>query len=165
VPESEALGKLPPAAGARASIAVSVAKPIPARKNSSPSRHCHDDGCRQHPLWRVDVPGKGPVFAIASDSVRHVPSFLILNVVPMPRIMLNDGLLVAASNSLRIPTAYSIIFERVGDLSGDRISDDSHVADLMSRPEFPADREAVSEIVEITCSATSGPPPRSMVAT
>jgi transcriptional regulator with XRE-family HTH domain len=92
-------------------------------------------------------PVEGQVFAIASDSVRHVPSFLILNVVPMPRIMLLDGLLIAASNSMRVPTAYSIIFERVGDLSGDRISDDAHAADLMARPEFPADQEAVSEIV------------------
>lgn len=92
-------------------------------------------------------PVEGQVFAIASDSVRHVPSFLILNVVPMPRIMLLDGLLIAASSSLRVPTAYSIIFERIGELSGDRIADDAHVADLMARPEFPEDQESVSELV------------------
>ncbi len=49
---------------------------------------------------------EGQVFAIASDSVRHVPSFLILNVVATPRIALLDGLLIAASSSLRIPSAY-----------------------------------------------------------
>ncbi len=64
-------------------------------------------------------PVEGQIFAICSGSgaCRRVPSFLILNVVPMPKIVLLDGLLVAASSSLRIPTAYSIIFERVGDLS------------------------------------------------
>lgn len=123
--------------------------------------------CQQHGMIRRDAGGilrfelgadniryggsmfpvEGQVFAIASDSVRHVPSFLILNVVPMPRILLLDGLLIAASNSLRVPTAYSIIFERIGDLSGDGISDDARVADLMMRPEFPEDQEAVSETV------------------
>lgn len=91
-------------------------------------------------------PAEGQVFAMASDSVRHVPSFLILNVVPMPRIVMLDGLLIAASSSLRIPSAYSIIFERVGDLSGDREADDAHVTQLMDRPEFVAD-DAVPGIV------------------
>jgi transcriptional regulator with XRE-family HTH domain len=91
-------------------------------------------------------PVEGQVFAIASDSVRHVPSFLILNVVAMPRIALLDGLLIAASSSLRIPSAYSIIFERIGDLSGDREADDAHVATLMARPEFVED-DAVPAIV------------------
>lgn len=57
-----------------------------------------------------------------------------------------DGLLIAASSSLRIPSAYSIIFERVGDLSGDRAADDAHVAGLMERPEFIEDDE-VADVV------------------
>jgi transcriptional regulator with XRE-family HTH domain len=85
---------------------------------------------------------EGQVYAIASDSVRQVPSFLILNVVPMQKIVLLDGLLIAASSSLRIPTAYSIIFQRVGDLSGDRERDDAHASVLMDRPEFLADDAA-----------------------
>ncbi|QNA84963.1 helix-turn-helix transcriptional regulator [Sphingomonas sp. So64.6b] len=91
-------------------------------------------------------PVEGQVFAIASDSVRHVPSFLILNVVAMPRIALLDGLLIAASSSLRIPSAYSIIFERIGDLSGNREADDAHVATLMAQPEF-VDDDCVPAIV------------------
>jgi transcriptional regulator with XRE-family HTH domain len=122
--------------------------------------------CRQHGIIRVEddgvlrfelgadgiryggsmFPVEGQVFAIASDSVRHVPSFLILNVVPMPKIVMLDGLLIAASSSLRIPSAYSIIFERVGDLSGDRAADDAHVTGLMERPEFVEDGE-VTEVV------------------
>lgn len=121
--------------------------------------------CQQHGMIRIErgelqfelgadgiryggsmSPVEGQVFAIASDSVRQVPSFLILNVVPMPKIVLMDGLLVAASSSLRIPTAYSIIFERVGDLSGDRAADDAHATSLMQRPEF-VDDDDVTEVV------------------
>lgn len=90
---------------------------------------------------------EGQVFGIASDSVRGVPSFLILNVVAMPKIALLDGLLIAASSSLRVPTAYSIIFERVGDLSGDRDADDAQAAALMDRPEFVEDPESLPPVV------------------
>lgn len=90
---------------------------------------------------------QGQVFSIASDSVRGIPSFLILNVVPMSRIVLLDGLLIAASSSLRIPTAYSIIFERIGDLSGDAAADDAHASALMERPEFLDDPEDLPEVV------------------
>jgi len=90
---------------------------------------------------------EGQVFAIASDSVRGVPSFLILNVVAMPKISLLDGLLIAASSALRVPTAYSIIFERIGDLSGDRAVDDAQASTLMERPEFVEDPESLPEVV------------------
>ena len=101
-------------------------------------------------------PVEGQVFAIASDSVRHVPSFLILNVVAMPRIAMLDGLLIAASSSLRIPSAYSIIFERIGDLSGDREADDAHVTSLMARPEFVGD-DAVPAVVRSHLLRDFGP--------
>lgn len=124
--------------------------------------------CRQHGIIRIEDEGtlrfelgadgiryggsmfsvEGQVYAIASDSVRHVPSFLILNVVPMPKILMLDGLLIAASSSLRIPSAYSIIFERIGDLSGDRAADDAHVASLMERPEFVDDDEIADVVRE-----------------
>lgn len=119
--------------------------------------------CQQHGIIRIEdgelrfelgadgiryggsmSPVEGQIFAIASDSVRHVPSFLILNVVPTPKIVLMDGLLIAASSSLRIPSAYSIIFERVGDLSGNRASDDAHVTSLMQRPEFVEDDDVAA---------------------
>jgi hypothetical protein len=122
--------------------------------------------CQQHGIIRIEddrtlqfelgadgiryggpmFPVEGQVFAVARDSVRYVPSFLILNVVPMPKIMMLDGLLIATSSSLRIPSAYSILFERVGDLSGDRAADDAHVTGLMERPEFVEDNE-VADVV------------------
>jgi len=121
--------------------------------------------CQQHGMIRIEggalqfelgadgiryggsmSPVEGQIFAIASDSVRQVPSFLILNVVPMPKIILMDGLLIAASSSLRIPTAYSIIFERVGDLSGDRTADDAHATGLMQQAEF-IDDDRLTDVV------------------
>jgi transcriptional regulator with XRE-family HTH domain len=112
--------------------------------------------CQQHGIIRQDEDGvlrfelgadgiryggfmvliEGQVYAVANDSVRQVPSFLILNVVPMQKIVLLDGLLIAASSALRIPSAYSIIFQRIGDLSGNRDQDDAHADRLMDRPEF-----------------------------
>lgn len=90
---------------------------------------------------------EGQIFGIANDSVRNVPSFLILNVVAAPKITLLDGLLIAASSSLRVPTAYSIIFERVEDLSGDWTTDNARATDLMARPEFVEDPSVLPEIV------------------
>lgn len=95
----------------------------------------------------VMFPIEGQLFAVVGDNVRNLPALMILNVVSMPKIVLLDGLLLAASSSLRIPSAYTIIFERIGDLSGDPSRDDAHVADLMKRPEVLEDSDALPEIV------------------
>jgi hypothetical protein len=100
---------------------------------------------------------EGQVFGIANDSVRNVPSFLILNVVAAPKITLLDGLLIAASSSLRVPTAYSIIFERVGDLSGDRICDTARAAAMMERPEFVEDPALLPDVVRSHLLRDFGP--------
>jgi len=133
--------------------------------------------CQQHGMIRCDTAGalsfeigaagiryggamfpvEGQIFSIASDSVRDIPSFLILNVVPMPKIMLLDGLLIAASSSLRVPTAYAIIFERIGDLSGDRAADDARATELMERPEFVDDPDDLPEVVRSHLLRDFGP--------
>lgn len=100
---------------------------------------------------------EGQVFGIANDSVRNVPSFLILNVVAAPKITLLDGLLIAASSSLRVPTAYSIIFERVGELSGDRLSDNAQATALMERPEFVEDPSLLPAVVRSHLLRDFGP--------
>lgn len=100
---------------------------------------------------------EGQVFGIANDSVRNVPSFLILNVVAAPKITLLDGLLIAASSSLRAPTAYSIIFERVGDLSGDRLADNARATALMERPEFVEDPSVLPAVVRSHLLRDFGP--------
>lgn len=64
----------------------------------------------------------------------------------MSKIVMLDGLLIAASSSLRIPAAHSILFERIGDLSGDRTADDAEAAKLMNRPEFVEDDEILDVV-------------------
>lgn len=95
------------------------------------------------PLLPVD----SQICAIVVDTVQHLPSFLIFNTVSLPKVVLLDGLLLAVGNALRTPAAYSMILERVGDLSGDREADDAHAASLMARPEFIDDIETVPEVV------------------
>lgn len=67
------------------------------------------------PLLPID----GQICAILVDTVQHLPSFLIFNTVSLPKVVLLDGLLLATGNALRTPAAYSMILERIGDLSGD----------------------------------------------
>lgn len=85
------------------------------------------------------MPIDGQVFVAATDSVRYLPCYMIFNIVTMPKIVLMDGLLLTAGNAMRNPSAYPIIMERIGDLSGDRDADDAHAAELMRLPQFVQD--------------------------
>lgn len=95
------------------------------------------------PLLPID----GQICAIVVDTVQHLPSFMIFNTVALPKIVLLDGLLLATGNALRTPAAYSIILERIGDLSGDLEADDAHAASLMARPEFIEDVELLPKVL------------------
>lgn len=90
------------------------------------------------------LPIEGQVFVIATDTVRHLPCFMIFNIVTMPKIVLMDGILLTAGNAMRNPSAYPIVMERIGDLTGDRPADDAHAESLMTRPQFVQDDECVS---------------------
>ncbi len=78
------------------------------------------------------LPFEGQLFCTASDPFGTMPSFLIVNGVPMPKADLLDGIILTAFNALRLPAAYPIILERIGDLSGDAEADDAHAAELMA---------------------------------
>ncbi|PSJ40525.1 hypothetical protein C7I55_09335 [Sphingomonas deserti] len=95
------------------------------------------------PLLPID----GQLCGIVVDTVQHLPSFMIFNTVSLPKIVLLDGLLLATGNALRTPAAYSIILERIGDLSGDREADDAHAASLMKTPEFIEDLTTLPSVV------------------
>jgi hypothetical protein len=43
-----------------------------------------------------------------------------------PKIVLMDGILLTAGNATRNPSAYPIVAERIGDLTGDKEADDVH---------------------------------------
>lgn len=91
------------------------------------------------------LPIEGQVFVVATDSVRHLPCYLIFNIVTMPRIVAMDGLLLTAGNAMRDPSAYPIVLERIGDLSGDVAADDAHAEALMKRPQFVQDEALVPQ--------------------
>jgi transcriptional regulator with XRE-family HTH domain len=102
-------------------------------------------------------PVAGQLFAIGSDDVRHLPSMMILNVMAVPRIIFMDGLVLTANSPLRTPTAYPVVFERIGDLSGDRSADDARAAELMNRPEAVEDSAEVPAVVREHLRRDYGP--------
>ncbi|MDP5277505.1 hypothetical protein Q9Q95_01105 [Sphingomonas sp. DG1-23] len=103
------------------------------------------------------LPIEGQVFVIATDTVRHLPCFMIFNIVTTPKIVLMDGVLLTAGNAMRDPAAYPIVMERIGDLSRDTEADDAHAAGLMSRPQFVHDESLVSPAMRAHLVRDFGP--------
>ncbi|HEY9234253.1 MULTISPECIES: hypothetical protein [Phenylobacterium] len=78
------------------------------------------------------MPNEGQVFAILFDTVGQTPVFLIFNGVSLHKALQLDGLILAAAlNAARTPSAYPVILERIGDLTGDRAADDAHCEELL----------------------------------
>ncbi|MDX9997218.1 MAG: helix-turn-helix transcriptional regulator [Phenylobacterium sp.] len=79
------------------------------------------------------LPVEGQLFAILFDTVGQTPVFLIFNGVSLHRAAQLDGLILAAAlNAARTPSAYPVIMERIGDLTGDVEADDEHCAELLA---------------------------------
>lgn len=130
----------------------------------APGRFCHDHGLfRRGPSGLLEfelgnpdlsfigwaMPFEGQLFVIASDPAGIMPSFLIMNGVPMPKAMLLDGIILTAFNALRVPAAYPMILERIGDLSGDPEADDASLAALIAgREQFAPEGSVPPHIVE-----------------
>ncbi|WP_146150982.1 helix-turn-helix domain-containing protein [Allosphingosinicella deserti] len=92
-------------------------------------------------------PVAGQLFCIGGENVRHLPSFMIFNVMAVPKISFMDGLVLTANSPLRIPTAYPVICERIADLSGDRARDEAYMAELMRRPEAMEDSSLLPPVM------------------
>ncbi|WP_409605289.1 multiprotein-bridging factor 1 family protein [Brevundimonas sp.] len=103
------------------------------------------------------LPIEGQVFVIATDTVRHLPCFMIFNIVTMPKIILMDGILLTAGNAMRNPSAYPIVLERIGDLSGDVAVDDDFTAELLTRPQFVQDESCISDAMRAHLIRDFGP--------
>jgi hypothetical protein len=130
----------------------------------APGRFCHDhgmfrrgsSGLLEFTLGNPDfhiigwaMPFEGQLFVIASDPTGIMPSFVIVNGVPMPKATLLDGIILTAFNALRVPAAYPIILERIGDLTGDAEADDATLAGLMAGNEqFAPEGSVPAHIVE-----------------
>lgn len=78
------------------------------------------------------MPVEGQVFAILFDTVGQTPVFLVFNGVSLHKAVQLDGLILAAAlNAARTPSAYPVVLERLGDLTGDHETDDEHCAELL----------------------------------
>lgn len=94
------------------------------------------------------LPAEGQLFVTVYDTVGFTPIYLILNGVPLPKASMLDGLVMgAALNAARSPSAYPIIMERIGDLTGDRAADDATCAELLRRDPL-APEGSVPETIE-----------------
>jgi hypothetical protein len=90
---------------------------------------------------------EGQLFAILFDTVGQTPIFVIWNGVPLSKASFLDGIVMAAAlNAARTPSAYPIVMERVGDLSGDREADDATVADLLARDPLAPEGSITDEL-------------------
>lgn len=86
------------------------------------------------------LPAEGQLFAILFDTVGQTPIFVIWNGVPLSKASFLDGIVMAAAlNAARTPSAYPIVMERIGDLTGDRVADDATCAELLTRDPLAAE--------------------------
>jgi transcriptional regulator with XRE-family HTH domain len=86
------------------------------------------------------LPAEGQLFAILSDAVGLTPMFLVLNGTPMPKASTIDGIVMfAALNPTRTPSAHPILFERIGDLSGNAERDHAECEALIARDPLAAE--------------------------
>jgi hypothetical protein len=80
------------------------------------------------------LPLHNQLFVIAADITSGALLFGILHGVASARAQVLDGLALAPSlDPGRTPTAYAIMFERVGDLSGDAKADEARFAELAAK--------------------------------
>jgi transcriptional regulator with XRE-family HTH domain len=79
------------------------------------------------------LPVEGQLFAILFDTVGQTPVFLIFNGVALHKATQLDGLILAAAlNAARTPSAYPVVLERIGDLTGDVAADDARCLELLT---------------------------------
>lgn len=90
---------------------------------------------------------EGQLFIVLYDTVGLTPIFLILNGVPLQKASLLDGIVMASAlNAARTPSAYPIILERIGDLTGDREADDARCQELIARDPLAPEGEVPEHI-------------------
>jgi hypothetical protein len=105
------------------------------------------------------LPVEGQLFAILFDTVGQTPVFLIFNGVSLHRAVQLDGLILAAAlNAARTPSAYPVVLDRLGDLSGDVAADDAAYVELLAR-DTAATEESVPQSLRDHLIRDIGPTP------
>lgn len=93
------------------------------------------------------LPAEGKLFALLMDGWGHTPLMMILNTVSLPRATRLDGLcLTTLMDSNRTPIASPIVFERLGDLTGDTAADEETFNALKTREPFTDPEDLNPEI-------------------
>ncbi len=97
------------------------------------------------------------MYSIAVDVTSGAVLFGIFNGVGTARAEVIDGIaLTPALDAGRTPTAHPILFERIGDLSGDRQADDAHFAILAERNPV-APEGSISDALRVHLTGDFGP--------
>jgi len=79
------------------------------------------------------LPLQNQLFSVVADVVSGALVFGIFNGVASAKAEVVDGLMLgSALDPGRTPTSCAMMFERIGDLTGDRAVDDAHFAQLMA---------------------------------
>lgn len=93
------------------------------------------------------LPVEGQLFAILFDTVGQTPVFLIFNGVSLHKAVQLDGLILAAAlNAARTPSAYPVVLERMGDLTGHREVDDERFGEMLKLDTEATDNSAPQAI-------------------
>ena len=102
-------------------------------------------------------PLQNQLFCVAADVTSGALVFGIFNGVPAAKAQVVDGLILgSALDAGRTPTASIMMFERIGDLSGDPAADDARFAELAaSHPVAP--EGSLSETVQAHLAPDVGP--------
>jgi hypothetical protein len=96
----------------------------------------------------IILPGDSNLFAVFTNSIGAAPYFLIAKGIQLPRADLLEGLLLlSALDAAHTPAAVPIVLERIGELSGDRDSDDLRCAELINSAPIAKDGEVPDEIL------------------
>jgi hypothetical protein len=77
------------------------------------------------------LPQHAQLFVVGAEHASGSPAFGIFHAPPSARADVIDGILLAcALDTPRTPTACAVIFERVGELSGDAAADDARLEEF-----------------------------------
>jgi transcriptional regulator with XRE-family HTH domain len=81
------------------------------------------------------LPLQEQLFVIGTQFATGDLVFALLNSVRAPRVDVLDGLILSpVLDSSRTPTATAVVYERTGDLTGDREADEAHFTELAALP-------------------------------
>ena len=103
------------------------------------------------------LPAGNQLYAVTVDVISGAILFGIFHGVATPKADVIDGLVLAPSLDVgRTPAAYPMIFERVGDLSGDEDADNHHFLELAARNPVAPDG-SISEDIRRYLNPDVGP--------